>query len=116
MKLDLCEIEAAGRRLHCGSARLPLAHEVKVGNSQEIGKCSSGATVLRASAEEDCVISALLCSALLALTPFAQAFRMVQIDSGYTVPPPPTSDIQYKSAVFPFIFELNPRCSSIIVL
>ena len=64
-KLVSCGIEAAGRRLHCGSARLPLAHGAKVGSSQEIGKCFSEATVLRASIEEDCVISALLCSALL---------------------------------------------------
>ena len=37
-KLVSCGIEVAGRRLRCKSAQLPLAHGVKVGSSQEIGR------------------------------------------------------------------------------
>lgn len=45
--------------------------------------------------------------ALLALTSFAQAFRRAQIESGYTVPLPPSCGILYNSA-FPFILSLIP--------
>ena len=48
-KLVLCEIEVADRRLHCGSARLPLAHQADAWNSpsskQRGGLCYSCAVL-----------------------------------------------------------------------